>query len=168
MENIKKDFFYKKTFSALQTRRLGFFLCQKIINTNNQKKQKNIIILEGKIGSGKTVFVKGIAKQLGIRQNINSPTFCLFKTYQNNKHKLHHLDLYRLLNNESKKNNILMEIEEILENVEKGDILVIETDQDMNSFLPFWFFYVKIDFLNSTKRYFSIKKNTQLSKFEIF
>jgi len=59
-----------------------------------------ILLLQGELGSGKTIFVKGLAKGLGIRKIVTSPTFVLFKVYpvKNNKKikQLVHVDCYRL------------------------------------------------------------------------
>ncbi|MEZ0180133.1 tRNA (adenosine(37)-N6)-threonylcarbamoyltransferase complex ATPase subunit type 1 TsaE ['Camptotheca acuminata' phytoplasma] len=153
MENI----YNKTTFSRKQTKEIGAFLCQKILNNPNSNKENNIIILEGRIGSGKTVFVKGIAKELGIKEPINSPTFLLLKTYSSKTRKLHHLDLYRFFNVNQKKEKIIPEIDELLENIEKEDIVVIETSEDM-SFFSFWRFYVKIHVHNIKKRFISINQ----------
>jgi tRNA threonylcarbamoyladenosine biosynthesis protein TsaE len=58
-----------------------------------------VLALVGNLGAGKTVFVKGLAKALGIDDNITSPTFVLMKIYQT-KHatikRLVHVDCYRL------------------------------------------------------------------------
>ncbi len=60
------------------------------------------ICLIGELGAGKTVFVKGLACGLGIKQKIHSPTFLLMKIYKirNTKYKIRnlvHVDAYRLL-----------------------------------------------------------------------
>ena len=61
-----------------------------------------IIALSGPLGSGKTTFVKGIAKGLKLKQLIQSPTFLILREYpvlKNPKIKrLVHIDLYRLEN----------------------------------------------------------------------
>lgn len=56
----------------------------------------NLIGLSGDLGSGKTVFVKGIAKALMIKQNITSPTFVIEKIYKSKANQLVHIDAYRL------------------------------------------------------------------------
>jgi conserved hypothetical nucleotide-binding protein len=53
------------------------------------------VSLEGDLGSGKTVLVKGIAKGLGISDIITSPTFTIVNTYEG-KVRLHHFDVYRI------------------------------------------------------------------------
>lgn len=56
----------------------------------------NIISLIGDLGAGKTQLTQGIAKGLGIQDQITSPTFSLINTYPNDKLDLHHADLYRI------------------------------------------------------------------------
>lgn len=56
----------------------------------------SIVTLNGSLGAGKTVFVKGIANYLKIDEPIISPTFTLVQHYTAGVKKLYHLDLYRL------------------------------------------------------------------------
>src|SRR3990167_10912743 len=67
-----------------------------------QTSQVNLIALYGDLGSGKTTFTQGLAKHLGITQNLISPTFVLIRSYAIDKDQpchwttLYHVDLYRL------------------------------------------------------------------------
>lgn len=54
-----------------------------------------VVLLDGDLGAGKTVFVSGIAKALGINEYITSPTFTIVNMYKGDK-KLHHFDVYRI------------------------------------------------------------------------
>ena len=65
-------------------------------NIESEKFPGMIICLDGELGSGKTVFVKGFAKSLGIDDNITSPTFNIVKEYQTGELPLYHMDVYRL------------------------------------------------------------------------
>lgn len=63
----------------------------------------DVVVLSGNLGSGKTVFIKGLALGLEIKKNVRSPSFNLMKTYKTAKKirgvkNLIHLDCYRLLN----------------------------------------------------------------------
>lgn len=65
-------------------------------NIESEKFPGMVICLDGELGSGKTVFVKGFAKALGITETITSPTFSLVKEYQDGEMPLFHMDVYRL------------------------------------------------------------------------
>lgn len=59
--------------------------------------ESNIIALSGHLGAGKTIFVKGLAAGLGIKQTVRSPSFNLLKVYAaSKKRRLVHVDCYRL------------------------------------------------------------------------
>ncbi|MBF0253291.1 MAG: tRNA (adenosine(37)-N6)-threonylcarbamoyltransferase complex ATPase subunit type 1 TsaE [Candidatus Omnitrophica bacterium] len=57
----------------------------------------SFIALKGDLGAGKTVFVKGLAKGLEVKDHlyVNSPTFVILHTYQG-KMPLYHFDVYRI------------------------------------------------------------------------
>ena len=65
-------------------------------NIESEKFPGMVICLDGELGSGKTVFVKGFAKSLGIDENITSPTYNIVKEYENGELPLNHMDVYRL------------------------------------------------------------------------
>jgi tRNA threonylcarbamoyladenosine biosynthesis protein TsaE len=56
----------------------------------------DVILLEGEMGAGKTVFAQGFGEALGVDEPITSPTFSLVHTYDSGRIVLHHADLYRL------------------------------------------------------------------------
>src|SRR3990167_7517488 len=57
---------------------------------------KKIFAMCGELGSGKTTFTKEFCKQLGVTENVISPTFILHREYVGKKGKVHHIDLYRI------------------------------------------------------------------------
>lgn len=79
-----------------------------------------VICLIGELGTGKTVFTKGIAEGLGIDEYITSPTFNIVNVYEKDGYIFNHMDAYRITNPE-----MLHDIgfEEI---IEEGKITVIE------------------------------------------
>ncbi len=54
------------------------------------------LALSGDLGAGKTTFVKGLAKALGVTRTVTSPTFNILLSYPGTRATLHHLDAYRL------------------------------------------------------------------------
>ncbi|HDN79221.1 MAG: tRNA (adenosine(37)-N6)-threonylcarbamoyltransferase complex ATPase subunit type 1 TsaE [Chloroflexi bacterium] len=79
--------------SEEQTRRLGTRLGLLL-------EKGDIICLEGPLGSGKTCFVQGIGKGMGIKEPITSPSFILISEYHPSPSTppLYHIDFYRLEN----------------------------------------------------------------------
>lgn len=69
-----------------------------MVRNHPLQKKPIIFLLKGELGGGKTVFVKAIAKALGVKEKVTSPTFILFNTYQTNLKNgtLIHWDLYRI------------------------------------------------------------------------
>lgn len=59
-------------------------------------KAGDIFALSGDLGVGKTVFAKGFAEGLGIKENISSPTFTFVLVYENGRMPLYHFDMYRI------------------------------------------------------------------------
>lgn len=55
-----------------------------------------IIALNGDLGVGKTIFAKGLAEGLGIREPISSPTFTIVQIYEEGRLPLYHFDVYRI------------------------------------------------------------------------
>lgn len=55
-----------------------------------------VITLNGDLGSGKTAFTQGFAKQLGVKSRVKSPTFNIMNAYQGDQLSIYHFDAYRL------------------------------------------------------------------------
>lgn len=64
----------------------------------NKIKYLKTILLRGELGSGKTTFVKSIFKNLGLNDNITSPTFSIVNEYSLSQNSFYHFDLYRIEN----------------------------------------------------------------------
>ena len=59
-------------------------------------KPKDIVVLTGELGSGKTKFVEGFLSYFGLENEISSPTFTIVNEYKNNNINIYHFDVYRL------------------------------------------------------------------------
>jgi len=98
--------------SPLETKRIAKKISQEILK---EKKGPLFLILKGSLGAGKTLFVKAVAKNLGIKERISSPSFIIFKRFKIKNKKsffkyLFHFDLYRIKNFSEIKNLNLKEI----------------------------------------------------------
>jgi tRNA threonylcarbamoyladenosine biosynthesis protein TsaE len=56
----------------------------------------DVVVLAGDLGAGKTAFVQGFGRGLGVTARITSPTFTLVHVYDDGRLPIHHLDVYRL------------------------------------------------------------------------
>ena len=65
-------------------------------NIESEKFPNMVICLKGDLGSGKTVFTKGFAQALEVKEEVTSPTFTISKEYTSGERPLYHMDVYRL------------------------------------------------------------------------
>ena len=86
------------TTTARQTQRVASLLAKKI--SASVSPRARVVALKGNLGAGKTTFVQGFAKALGIIDIVQSPTFVLMKIYSLKREKqvrhLVHIDAYRI------------------------------------------------------------------------
>jgi len=66
------------------------------IKLARQLSPHDVVALFGDLGSGKTRFIKGICRGLGVIEHVSSPTFTILNEYDGNGLKIHHFDFYRL------------------------------------------------------------------------
>ena len=97
-------------------------------NFESEKFPNMIICLNGELGSGKTIFTKGIANALGIDDTITSPTFTIIKEYELGELPLYHMDVYRL---DGETSGVGIE-----DYYTKGGVVVIEWADTIESILP--------------------------------
>lgn len=112
-------------------------------NIESEKFPNMIICLDGELGSGKTIFTKGIAKSMGITETITSPTFTIIKEYKGEL-PLYHMDVYRLDGNTDG-----VGIEEYFE---KGGVIVIEWATTIKDILPSEYLHIKFKVVDENKR----------------
>ena len=61
-----------------------------------EAKPGQVYTLIGDLGVGKTVFTQGVAKGLGIKEPVNSPTFTILQIYEEGRLPFYHFDVYRI------------------------------------------------------------------------
>lgn len=103
----------------------------------------DVVLLDGEMGAGKTVFTKGIAKGLGVEDEITSPTYAYLNDYDG---KLYHYDCYRVESEEQAENLGLADY------FEGKGVCVIEWSQNIASLLPSRVKKVAIRRLNEWER----------------
>lgn len=77
-----------RTCSEQETEAVGAALAEKLF-------PGAVLLLEGELGAGKTVFARGVARGLGVRSHVQSPTFTIMNEHRGNL-PFYHFDLYRL------------------------------------------------------------------------
>lgn len=75
--------------SAEETRALGKRM-------GEEAQAGDVLALTGDLGVGKTVFTKGIAEGLGVKEPVSSPTFTILQEYRSGRMPLYHFDVYRI------------------------------------------------------------------------
>ena len=140
------------TNSPSQTRKIAEILAKKILRTPLEKKAL-ILRLEGDLGGGKTTFLQGFAKGLGIKEKILSPTFVIIKKYRiptgrmGKFQSFYHIDCYRI---KKPKEILNLEFKEIISNPK--NIIAIEWAEKIKKMLSQDAFSIKFDFLSKNKR----------------
>lgn len=85
-----------QTTSSIQTKKIAKELALSLPKGPNKNKHALVITLHGNLGAGKTTFIQGFLRGLGIKSKITSPTFVIFKTYKAKGYKIFHFDCYRI------------------------------------------------------------------------
>jgi tRNA threonylcarbamoyladenosine biosynthesis protein TsaE len=97
-------------------------------NIESEKFPNMVICLMGDLGTGKTVFTKGFAQALEVKEEVTSPTFTIIKEYTSGELPLYHMDVYRL---EGKVEDLGIE-----EYFTKKGITIIEWADMIEDYLP--------------------------------
>ncbi|MFH1202363.1 MAG: tRNA (adenosine(37)-N6)-threonylcarbamoyltransferase complex ATPase subunit type 1 TsaE [Candidatus Omnitrophota bacterium] len=119
----------------------------------------DIICLFGKLGSGKTVFAKGIAAGLGIDQyDVASPTFVLIREFREARIPLFHFDLYRL---KSTRDILRLGYEEYLYD---DGITVIEWADRLKGLLPKEYLKIELAIKDKYRRILKFTPSGQVYK----
>jgi tRNA threonylcarbamoyladenosine biosynthesis protein TsaE len=142
------------TKSEKETEKLGEKIGKKILKEKLDKTAK-ILALEGDLGGGKTTFLKGFAKGLGIKEKILSPTFILIRKFQIPSTKFqnfYHIDCYRI---EKPREILNLSFREIIKDPQ--NIVAIEWAEKIKKILPRKVLKIKFKILGKKEREISIK-----------
>ena len=110
---------------------------------------RDIILIKGEVGTGKTTLIKEYCKLIGVEEIVNSPTYTLINEYQNKSGKIVHMDLYRVEDiNEINELGLF----EYLEN----NIVIIEWPEIILKMIDIKYSMINITFINEKERKLSI------------
>jgi tRNA threonylcarbamoyladenosine biosynthesis protein TsaE len=104
-----------------------------------------VIGLSGALGSGKTILAQGIARGLGVKEVVTSPTFTILKEYRG-RLALNHFDFYRLEDQERDAES------EFAEYRQPGAVCVVEWPEHADTFLPAACLRITLRFVSAGKR----------------
>src|SRR3990167_4090944 len=124
----------KVSKSQKETAEIAKTFIEKILKDKKNNDSATVVCLSGDLGAGKTVFAQGIAKHLGVKNKVASPTFVIYKKYslKSKKHKfLYHMDAYRLKN---EKELLNLGWKEII--ADKKHLIFIEWPENVNKIIP--------------------------------
>ena len=141
-----------RSLSPLDTERIGSEMAKKV-------RPGDIICLIGRLGSGKTTFVKGFARGFGVKSPVRSSSFMLVNEYKGAKGiKIYHMDLYRLM----KKDFEGLGLEEYLYGG-KGVCVIEWADKIVRPVsAPFW--EISFDWTGENSRAIAVRERTVIDE----
>ncbi len=144
---FEKSNFSTATASPAQTKGVGEVLAKEIFK-NRPGKSAKVLGLVGDLGGGKTTFLQGFAKGLGIKEKITSPTFVIMKRFKN----FYHIDCYRI-----KKPKELSDLgfKKIISNPE--NIVAVEWADRIKKILPKGTIWLNFKFIDNKTRKIAIR-----------
>jgi len=151
------------TFSPRQTLSLAEKLARDILRgegKENRRQKAFLVGLEGNLGGGKTTFLKGFAKGLGIKERILSPTFVIIRRFQLNNltikqfDNFYHIDCYRI---EKPEEILTLGFKKIIS--DPKNIVCIEWADKIKKILPKETLWIKFEIKNKNQRKISIFGN---------
>ncbi|MFH0852235.1 MAG: tRNA (adenosine(37)-N6)-threonylcarbamoyltransferase complex ATPase subunit type 1 TsaE [bacterium] len=142
------------TKSAVETQKLAADIIKRL---TGKKTGKNALVLalQGELGGGKTTFVQGMAKALGVKEKITSPTFVILRHFNilASRHfsNFYHIDCYRL---DNPKDLADLGLGEILKDPE--NLVVIEWADKVKSLIPKGAVWVRFEWVSEEERKLTI------------
>jgi tRNA threonylcarbamoyladenosine biosynthesis protein TsaE len=114
--------------------------------------KERFFVFEGAMGAGKTTLIKSLAKVMGVKDVVSSPTFSIVNEYDSGEGIIYHFDFYRIKN--------LQEAYDIgyEEYFYSGNICFIEWPEKVADLLPDHYVKIEIETLNEHNRLLSLSK----------
>lgn len=143
-----------QTKSSRQTKKKGELLAQKILKSKNRKSAL-VLGLVGNLGGGKTTFLQGFAKGLGVKEKILSPTFVILKRFDISSlffRNFFHLDCYRI---EKLKEILEMDFKNIIN--DPKNIVAVEWADKILKIMPQDTLWLKFRFQDKENREIALK-----------
>lgn len=126
-----------RTLSTEETEKIGEKLAKKLKGTE-------VIALYGGMGAGKTAFVRGLSRELGVVNEVSSPTFAIVHEYSG-KYKIYHFDMFRVESWEDLYSTGFFDY------IDNG-ILIIEWSENIESAIPESALKITIKIENESER----------------
>jgi tRNA threonylcarbamoyladenosine biosynthesis protein TsaE len=135
----------KHTYSPEETENLGYELGLLL-----KDESKIVILLDGDLGAGKTTLTKGLARGIGVKEIVNSPTFTIMKKYNTKDYfrYLYHIDLYRL--------SEVGEDFDLEEYIDGQGMVVVEWPYKVTEFMPKDYLLIQIEKTSENEREFKM------------
>ena len=137
-----------------QTKKIGQILAKEILKIKTNR--AFVLSLIGDLGGGKTTFLQGFAKGLGVKEKILSPSFVILKRFKIKDLRFknfYHIDCYRV---EKPKEILDLGFKEIVSNPK--NLVAIEWAERIKKILPKGTMILKFDFINQKQREISIEE----------
>ena len=150
---MKKEYISPSPF---KTRKFAEKFARQILKQKTLP-QAIIVCLCGELGSGKTTFLQGFARGLGLKEKILSPTFVILKRFKIKDLRFknfYHIDCYRIKN---PKELLSLGFKEIISNPQ--NIVAVEWADRIRKIMPKNTIWVIFEFINKNKRKIVMKKN---------
>lgn len=106
-----------------------------------------VISLVGDLGAGKTTFTKGVARGLGIMDNVTSPTFTILNEYVGEEKRLYHFDFYRI---EDESELVELGFEDYFPSAD--GLTIVEWVEKAPSVLPKQYYQITFEKIDDDKR----------------
>jgi tRNA threonylcarbamoyladenosine biosynthesis protein TsaE len=142
--------------SVKETGEIAKIFLKEILRKETKHQGSTVIGLVGDLGAGKTTFMQAIAKHLGVKDKVRSPTFVIMKKYplKNKKYNfLFHLDAYRL---KDEQELLLLGWEEIIN--DKKNLVFIEWPENVSKIIPYYAKFINISNNEDEHRLFELKR----------